>query len=60
MEAQLENSQEEVTTGAQGTSSGHKEPRKAKTARNGQKGLFDTNIIIDQEWLINGFRLNIS
>jgi len=47
MEAQLANTREEVTTGAQGVTSGHKGPRKAKKARKGQKGLFGTILLIE-------------
>jgi len=46
MKAQLENSQKEVTTGAQGVTSGQEGPKKAKKAQKGQKGLFDTILLI--------------
>ena len=46
MKAQLENSQEEVTTGAQGVTRGQKGPKKAKKAKKAQKGLVDTILLI--------------
>jgi len=46
MKAQLENTQKEVTTRAQGVKSGQKGPKMAKRAQKGQKGLFDTILLI--------------
>ena len=55
MKAQLENSQKEVTTGAQGITSDLKGSKRAKRAKN---AFLDH--IIDIKRLIKGFRLKIS
>ena len=55
MKAQLENSQEKVTTGAQGVTSGQKGSKRANRAK---RAFLDH--IIDQKRLIKGFRLKIS
>jgi hypothetical protein len=52
MKAQLENSREEVTTGAQGVTSGQKGSKKGqKRARTGQKGLLSTVLLIKNSFL---------
>jgi hypothetical protein len=54
MKAQLENSQEEVTTGAQGVTSGQKGPERAKKNKKGPKGPFKQHIT-DQKRLLTVF-----
>ena len=54
MKAQRKYSQEKVTTGAQGVTSGQKGAKRAKRAK---KAFLDQ--IIDQKRLIKGFRLKI-
>ena len=55
MKEQLENIREEVTTGAQGVTSGQKGPKRAKR---GKKAYLDH--IIDQKRLIKACRLKLS
>jgi hypothetical protein len=51
MKAHLENSQEEVTTGARGVTSDQKGPERAKWAYRAKKGLLSTVLLIKNSFL---------